>query len=100
MSDRDERNGESNEAAGHASHAGPRGWFDDPKNTRRFFGAFYVLCGALLLSEFVIQRHEEFSLEGRFGFYPVYGFFAIVVLVLLSIQLRRVVMRPEDYYER
>jgi len=31
--------------------------------------------------------------------YAVYGFFSCVVLVLLGRELRRMVMRKEDYYE-
>ena len=35
-----------------------------------------------------------------FGFHAVYGFVACVVLVLAAKQLRRVLMRDENYYER
>lgn len=79
---------------------GPPGWFDKPKNNRRFLAVFYVLCAATLLVELFTHRHEELSIEGKFGFYGVYGFFGIVLLVVISVQLRKLVMRPEDYYER
>jgi hypothetical protein len=35
-----------------------------------------------------------------FGFYGWFGFVACVALVLIAKQLRRIVMRPEDYYDR
>lgn len=85
---------------GHGAPVGPPGWFDKPENTRRFLGAFYALCAVSLFAELFLHRHVELDLEGRFGFYAVYGFLGIVLLVLISIQLRKVVMRSEDYYDR
>ena len=35
-----------------------------------------------------------------YGFYGIFGFVACVALVLIAKQLRRVLMRPEDYYDR
>jgi hypothetical protein len=35
-----------------------------------------------------------------FGFYALYGFVACVLLVLLAAEMRKLVMRDEDYYER
>jgi len=34
------------------------------------------------------------------GFYSLYGFVACVILVLLAKEMRKLVMRDEDYYER
>jgi hypothetical protein len=38
--------------------------------------------------------------EGFFGFYALYGFVACVLLVLLAKEMRKLVMRDEDYYEQ
>jgi hypothetical protein len=38
--------------------------------------------------------------ESLWGFYAVYGFAACVLLVLLAKQLRKLLKRPEDYYDR
>lgn len=60
---------------------------------------FLSCCVVLLLLDLVIHRHVSHSWEHMFGFYPVYGFVACVMLVLAAKQLRKVVMRPEDYYD-
>ncbi len=60
---------------------------------------FLGLCVVLLLLDFVIHRHVSHDWENLFGFYAVYGFVACVVLVLVATQMRRIVMRREDYYD-
>jgi hypothetical protein len=47
-----------------------------------------------------VHRHAEAGFDGLFGFYGVYGFVACVSLVLAAKVLRKLVMRPEDYYDR
>ncbi|MFH0944859.1 MAG: hypothetical protein V2A76_06645 [Planctomycetota bacterium] len=77
----------------------PTGWFDKPRNVTLFLRVVYVICGLALLLELLIHKHGVPRFEGWFSFYPVYGFVGIVVLVLLAILLRKLVMRPEDYYD-
>jgi hypothetical protein len=45
-------------------------------------------------------KHGPFAIEHVYGFYGIFGFVACVALVLIAKQLRRVLMRPEDYYDR
>ena len=65
----------------------------------------YVICACLALLDFLFQanlfdKHAQFNWEEWFGFYPVFGFVACVVLVLISkYVLRPIVMRKEDYYD-
>ena len=61
-------------------------------------GVFYALCAALVALEAVVHRHAEHAWEGFFAFYAIYGFVACVVLVLVAKQMRRVLVRREDYY--
>ena len=42
--------------------------------------------------------HHGFGFESWPGFYALFGFAAYVTLVLVAKQLRRWIMRPEDYY--
>lgn len=77
-----------------------RHFFEKPENLRWFFGAFYVLCAVLVALDFVVHRHAEHPWEHLLDFYPLYGFLGISVLVIAAKGLRRVVMRPEDYYDR
>ena len=73
--------------------------FDNPANVRRVLVLLYVVCTLLLLADFVLHRHVEHPLESLPGFYAVYGFVGCVSLVVVAKELRRLVMRPEDYYD-
>jgi hypothetical protein len=75
-------------------------WLDDPRNVDRLVFGFYVVCGLLLVIDIFIPKHGPFAIEHVYGFYGIFGFVACVALVLIAKQLRRVLMRPEDYYDR
>lgn len=77
-----------------------RHWLDDPRNVTRLYRGLWVVCGLLIAIDLVLHRHEDFAFAALFGFHGMYGFFACVALVLAAKQLRRVLMRDEDYYER
>ena len=74
------------------------GWLDDPANVKKLLRVFYVLCGVVLLSEFLIHKHGEHELESLPFFHGAYGFLGIVILVFVSVGLRKIVLRPESYY--
>lgn len=74
-------------------------FFDKPENVKLVLRIFYALCGLLVLIDFVYHRHILHSWENVPAFYAIYGFVACVVLVLLATQMRKVVMRKEDYYD-
>jgi len=73
--------------------------WDKKENVRRLLNALYVLCAVLVALDLVVHRHTEHPWEHLVAFYPLYGFAGIVILVLAAKGLRRVVMRPEDYYD-
>ena len=74
-------------------------FFDDPNNIKRVLYVFYA-CGVILFAlDFVIHRHVYHSWENLWGFYPVFGFVACVILVLIAKWMRTFLMRPEDYYD-
>ena len=75
-------------------------WLDDPSNVDRLVYGFYVVCGLLLAIDIFVPKHGPFPIEHAFAFYGFFGFVACVALVLIAKQLRRVLMRPEDYYDR
>ena len=74
-------------------------FFDKPGNVKWFLRVFYGVCIALFAADFVIHRHAERTLEGFWGFYAIYGFVACVLLVLMAKEMRKVLMRGEDYYD-
>jgi hypothetical protein len=75
-------------------------WLDHPRNVDRIF---YWLCGVCVLvfvADFFFEKHGYFTWEHWVGFHGVYGFISCVGLVLAAKQMRRLVKRPEDYYDR
>ena len=74
--------------------------FDKPENVRRLLRTLYLACALLLAADLFVHRHAEHGWESLWGFYAVYGFAACVLLVLLAKQLRKLLKRGEDYYDR
>lgn len=75
-------------------------WLDRPENVTKVYRSVWIACGLLLLAEPLVHKHGEVGVENGFGFHGWFGFVGCVALVLAAKALRRVLMRPEDYYER
>ena len=75
-------------------------WLDDPRNVDKIVWTLYGVCALLMASDFLLNRHGPFEIEHMFGFYALYGFFGSVGLVLTAKQMRKILIRPEDYYDR
>jgi hypothetical protein len=73
--------------------------FDKPENVTRLLRGFYIICAALFLVDFALHRHISVDWEKIPAFYALFGFVACVVLVLIAREMRKVVMRKEDYYD-
>lgn len=82
-----------------APRDGRQYWLDVPANVDRLVWAIYAVCALLFIIDFAVHKHGPFAIEYWYGFYGVYGFVACVGLVLAAKQLRRILMRPEDYYD-
>lgn len=77
-----------------------RYWLDEARNVDKIVYAVYAVCGLLLVIDPLIHKHGPFAIEHWFGFYGIYGFVACVALVLAAKDvLRRLLMKPEDYYD-
>ena len=74
-------------------------FFDDPRSVKKVLRVFYVICALLLLADVVVHRHVVHTWEGVWGFYAGYGFVACVLLVLIAKEMRKLLMRREDYYD-
>ena len=59
-----------------------------------------VACAVVFLLDLTGLRHAEAAWEGWPGFYPLYGFIGCTALVLIAKELRKILMRREDYYDR
>ena len=77
----------------HAPNSVPPEW------TRRILRAFFAGCVILVILDFVIHRHEYHSWERIPAFHALWGFVGLAFLIQASKGLRRLVMRPEDYYD-
>ena len=75
-------------------------WLDEPSNVRKIYRGLWLICVALILADLAYQKHPHFDIEGMFGFFGFFGFISYVVLVLAAKELRKFVMREEDYYDR
>lgn len=75
------------------------GWADKPENKRRIRIALYVACALLVIADFLVHRHVEMPAEKLPAFYAIYGFVALVTVVMAAKGLRRLVKRDESYYE-
>jgi membrane protein YdbS with pleckstrin-like domain len=73
--------------------------FDKPENVKRLIRLLYLACVLLLAADLFIHRHVTHAWESLWGFYALFGFVACVLLVLLAKQLRKLLKRPEDYYD-
>ena len=75
-------------------------WLDDKRNVRKIFWTLVVVCAALFFSDAFYHKHVHYAFEGWFGFFGLFGFGLSFLLVLTSKELRKLVMRDEDYYDR
>lgn len=74
-------------------------WLDQPRNVDRLVYGLVVICMLLTLADFFYHKHTHFAFEGWFGFFAWFGFIGCVALVVLAKEMRRIVMRDEDYYD-
>ena len=75
-------------------------WLDRPQNVTKLYRMVWAIGIGLALGDLIVHKHEELAFAGWYAFYALFGFIACVALVLTAKALRRVLKRPEDYYER
>ena len=78
---------------------GKRYWLDDKRNVDKLFKGLLIVCGLLFLADAFYHKHTIFDFEGWFGFFGLFGFSVSFALVLTARELRKFLMRDEDYYD-
>lgn len=73
--------------------------FDDSRNVRRLLWTLYIACAAVFAADFLLERHGYRSWEMLPSFYALFSVAACLVLVLIARQLRKVLLRRDDYYK-
>jgi len=74
-------------------------WLDDPRNVKKIYYGVFIVCGLSASADLFYDKHVHFFWEKWFNFYGFYGFVCCFLLVLAAKELRKVVMRDEDYYD-
>jgi len=75
-------------------------WLDQPGNVSKIYYSVLVVCLLLLAADLLYDKHAEHPLEQYFGFSAFFGFVSYVFIVFAAKQLRKIVMRSEDYYDQ
>ncbi len=73
---------------------------DTARNVDRIYYVLLAVCLLLIPADLLYQKHAHFAFEDWFGFYGLFGFGVFVFVVLVGGQLRKILMRREDYYDR
>ncbi len=81
-------------------NGGKRYWLDDMRNVHKLFWWLVGLCVLLFLADAFYDKHVVFGFEKWFGFFGLFGFTVSFALVLTARELRKILMRDEDYYDR
>lgn len=84
-----------------AKYSGDRyfGWTSHPKAGLIIFIFIGVLSLGLAVADFFVHRHEYIHIAEFKMFYALYGFIAFGGVVLSGWPLRKLLGRPENYYE-
>jgi hypothetical protein len=75
-------------------------WLDEPRNVDKVYYAVLAICLALFVADAFYEKKVHFAFEGWFGFFGLYGLIACVGLVLAAKELRKLLKRDENYYDR
>jgi hypothetical protein len=76
-----------------------RFWLDDRRNVNRVYLGLVAICIVLGVADLFAHRHANFGWDGWLNFYGFFGFAAFWCIVIAGKHLRKILWRPEDYYD-
>ena len=74
-------------------------WLDQPGSANKLYWGLVVVCVLLGVADLFAHRHAYSAWEGFPNFYGFFGFAAFFFIVIAGKHLRKILMRPEDYYD-
>ena len=77
-----------------------RYWLDERRNAMKVYWALVAVCIALVAGDALFVKKVEFAFERMFGFFGWFGFIGSIFLVMAAKGLRKILIKPEDYYDR
>ena len=75
-------------------------WLDDPRSVTLLVRILAIACLLLVVADLLYHKHGEYDWEMLFGFHGFFGFASFFLAVLAGKQLRKLLMRDEDFYDR
>lgn len=75
-------------------------WLDRKESVTLIYRGVWAICAMLAVADFVYHKHAVYGIEEIPVFYGIYGFVMCVALVLGAKELRKILKRGEDYYDR
>ncbi len=86
------------------AHGSDDRWLDRKSTHELLWRILVGACVALVVFELIGELgwhtgHPHFGFDGIPSFYGLFGFSAFVSVVFLGTQLRKLIKRPEDYYD-
>lgn len=74
-------------------------WLVRPKTIRILQVVFGVILALTVAADFFIHQHEDFGIEGSFGFYAWFGLLTCVGMIVFAKVLSIFLKRPDTYYD-
>ena len=79
-------------------------WIAREENANKIWYALVSICIVLVVIDFIYhgfvhEKHGYFVFETAVAFHAMYGFGAFIFVVMIGKELRRFIMRDEDYYD-
>lgn len=75
-------------------------WIERKSTVTWIYRGLWCVCAVLGLADLFYHKHTVFRIEGFPAFYGIFGFVVCVGLVLGARELRKILKRDEDYYDR
>lgn len=79
---------------------GKKHWLDEKRNVAKIFWGLGLVCAGLGAADFFYDKQIHFEMEEVPTFFAIFGFVVCVGLVLGAKELRKVLKRDQDYYDR